>query len=264
MPSPKLLALDFDGVICDSIREGLRTAWQVCRQIRGGDGSPSPETLAAFVRLRPVLEYGWEFPVLLLAFLEGVPEADLLRDFQTVWRDRVLTTHHLSPIDLAARFDAARDRAIQANRADWLADQGLYPGVADRLRAILQSGLMVFVLTTKEGRFARQLLEIHGVTMPAAQVWGKEQARPKAELLRVLHHDTGVGYDDIWFVEDRLKTLQAAERQTDLSAIGLFFATWGYSTPTDRAEAVMDPRIVPLTLEQFRGDFSAWTRSGPD
>jgi phosphoglycolate phosphatase-like HAD superfamily hydrolase len=258
--APKILALDFDGVICNTIYEGLRSAWQVCREVRGEDGTnPPPEAGATFVRLRPVLEYGWEFPVLLLAILEGVPESVLVKEFQTAWREQVLAKYHLTPRVMVARFDAARDRAIQASLTDWLKDQWLYPGMADRLRAILRDGLRVFVLTTKEGRFAHKLLEIAGVTLPLAQVWGKEQARPKPELLRVLRQEQGVEYGDIWFVEDRLKTLQSVEKQMDLAAVGLFLATWGYLMLGDREEAGKDRRIVPLTLDRFCGDFSDWT-----
>ncbi len=259
---PQILALDFDGVICDTVHEGFRSSWQVCREVRGAGGAaPPPGAEEAFVRLRPILEYGWEFPVVLCGILDGVPEADLSRGFQTVWRQRIVEKYRLGPADWAARFDAARDRAIRASLDDWLADQGLYPGIADRLRRTLQDGVRLFVITTKESRFAHRLLEVHGVSLPIAQVWGKERARPKPDLLRVLRQEQGVAYTSIWFVEDRLKTLQAVEAEADLDQVGLFFATWGYATPDDRHNAAADPRIAPLTLEQFRADFPAWQRS---
>jgi phosphoglycolate phosphatase-like HAD superfamily hydrolase len=254
--------LDFDGVICDTVHELLRSTWKVYREIwgAGGDGPP-PEVEAAYVRLRPALEIGWESPVLLRAILEGVPEADLLRAFQTTWRQRILEAHRLNPADLAARFDAARDTWIRTDLRGWLASNHFYLGVAERLRAIVQSDVRVFVLTTKEGRFAHLLLEQNGVRLPPARVWGKERARPKADLLRVLREDQGVAYGDIWFVEDRLKTLQSIAQLADLKAAGLFLATWGYNTPAERGEAGAVGRIIPLTLGQFCGEFSAWPRT---
>ena len=258
---PKLLALDFDGVICDTAHEACRSAWQVCRQIVPLNGdAPPPELAAAFVRLRPVVEYGWEFPILALAILDGMPEAIIWDAFQTTCRQRILEKYRLSPRQFAARFDAVRDDAIAGSLDDWLADQALYPGMADRLRAILAEGTTVYVLTTKEGRFAHKLLATHGVSMPGDRVWGKEQARPKPELLRVLAKEHGVAYRDVRFVEDRLKTLQAVERETDLADVGLHLALWGYLMPTDRNTAARDPRIVPLTLDQFCRDFSQWTK----
>ncbi len=261
MTAPKVLALDFDGVICDTVREALRSAWQVSQEIRGGvEANPPPGVAASFIRLRPVLEFGWEFPVVVLALLEGADEATLLREFQGTWRQRILAKYQLSPADFASRVDSARDRAIRRSLTDWLADQGPYPGVADKLRTALKEGVRIFVLTTKEGRFAQKLLETHGVVLPADQVWGKEQARPKAELLRVLRQENAVSFADIWFVEDRLKTLQAVEQQSDLTEVRLFLANWGYTTASDCEEAERDPRMTPLTLEQFCGDFAGWTR----
>ena len=265
MTAPKLLALDFDGVICDTVREGCRSAWQVCRELVALNGeTPPPELASLFVRLRPVVEHGWEFPVLLLAILDGVPEDAIWKTFQTTCRERILQKYRVTPRQLAARFDAVRDRTIAKSLDSWLADQALYPGMADRLRGILAGRVALYVVTTKEGRFAHTLLERHGVTMPAERVWGKEQARPKPELLRVLARSRGLAYRDLWFVEDRLKTLRAVEREADLSEVGLFLALWGYLMPTDGGTATADPRVVPLTLEQFCRDFSAWTTDTPE
>ena len=261
MTAPKLLALDFDGVICDTVREGCRSAWQVCREFVPLNGdAPPPELISLFVRLRPVVEHGWEFPLLVLAILDGIPEATIWDAFQTTCRERILEKYRMTPRQLAARFDAVRDRTIAKSLDDWLADQDLYPGMPARLRSILAGDIILYVITTKEGRFAHTLLETHGVTMPPDRVWGKEQARPKPELLRVLAKTHGLRYRDIWFVEDRLKTLQLVRRETQLAEVGLYLALWGYVMPTDRDKVAADPRIIPLSLDQFCRDFSAWTK----
>jgi phosphoglycolate phosphatase-like HAD superfamily hydrolase len=261
--APKILALDFDGVICDTVQELLKSTWQVYRKIWGaGDDGPPPEVAAAYVRLRPALEIGWESPILLRAIVEGVPEADLLRAFQTTWRQRILEAHHLNQADLAARFDAARDAWIRTDLRGWLAANHLYPGIGERLRRFVASDVRVFVLTTKEGRFAHLLLEQNGVKLPSAHVWGKERSRPKVDLLRVLREGQDVALGDIWFVEDRVKTLQTITQVEDLEAVGLFLATWGYNTPAEWEEARADGRIVPLTLDQFCGELAAWPRTG--
>jgi phosphoglycolate phosphatase-like HAD superfamily hydrolase len=142
--------------------------------------------------------------------------------------------------------------------------QHLYEGVAARLRAILNSPTQVWVITTKEGKYAQLLLERNGVSLPADRVWGKEHARPKAEVLTTLHRDLGVAYRDIWFVEDRLKTLQSVEQRPDLADVGLFLATWGYNTPAEQAQAAADPRIQTLSLPQFCADFPAWLSAPGD
>jgi len=263
--SPKILALDFDGVLCNSVYEGMRSAWRAYLDIWGGSGdTPPPEVAEAFVRLRPALEIGWEFPVMLRAIIDGVSEATLLPEFQTTWRLRILEKYKLNQKVLAARFDGTRDEWIRTDLDSWLGCQNLYPGIAGRLNALLKSGVQMFVITTKEGKYAHLILERSGVPFPAERVWGKERARPKADLLRVLHREHGADYADIWFVEDRLKTLRSVKQQADLDAVSLFLATWGYTTPGEQAEVATDPRITSLTLEQFCGDFSAWTRPRTD
>ena len=262
MTTPKMLALDFDGVICNSVYEGLLSAWRVLRDLGAapGDG-PSPEVKATYARLRPALEIGWEFPVMLLAVLDGVPEDALLPEFQTKWCRQVLEKHRLDRKDLTRRFDATRDVWIGSDLDGWLGVQHFYAGIAARLRALSGSPVQVFVITTKEGKYAQLLLERNGVSLPADRVWGKERARPKADLLKTLHRDMAVPTRDIWFVEDRLKTLQSVERQADLGEVSLFLATWGYNTPAEQAEAGADPRIHPLTLAQFCADLPAWRPS---
>ncbi len=263
MAAPRILALDFDGVICDTVHELLKSTWQVYREIWGASNDgPPPEVASAYIRLRPALEIGWESPVMLRAIIEGVPEAELLQEFQTVWRQRILEAHRLNRADLSARFDAARDSWIRTDLRGWLASNHLYPGIAERLRVIVQSDVRVFVITTKEGRFAHLLLEQNGVKLPPAHVWGKERAQPKEDLLRALRQEHVVNYDDIWFVEDRLKTLQSVAQQADLRGVGLFLATWGYNTPAEREETARNPRIVLLTLHQFCGEFATWPRTG--
>ena len=47
MTAPKILAVDFDGVICDTAHETLKSTWQVYREIWNGSGDgPSPEVAA--------------------------------------------------------------------------------------------------------------------------------------------------------------------------------------------------------------------------
>jgi phosphoglycolate phosphatase-like HAD superfamily hydrolase len=259
MTTPKILALDFDGVICNSVYEGLLSAWRVHRDLWGVPGDdPSPQVKATYARLRPALEIGWEFPIMLRAVLDGIPEEALARDFQTTWRQHILDKYRLDKKDLTRRFDATRDAWIGSDLDGWLGVQHFYEGIAARLRTAIASPTHVFVITTKEGKYAQLLLERNGVCLPSDRVWGKERARPKAELLKTLHRDQGAAYRDIWFVEDRLKTLHAVEQHADLTEVGLFLATWGYNTPAEQAEAAADPRIHLLTLAQFCADFSAW------
>ncbi|MBE9012076.1 HAD family hydrolase [Pseudanabaenaceae cyanobacterium LEGE 13415] len=136
-----------------------------------------------------------------------------------------------------------------------MAEHEFYPGVIDRLRSILSSSTDFFIISTKEGRFIKQLLQKQGIELKDEQVYGKESKRPKPQILSELKQTYGETAS-IWFVEDRLKTLQAVEKQETLANVELFLADWGYNTESERREK--SDRIHLLSLAQFIQNFSNW------
>jgi len=147
-----------------------------------------------------------------------------------------------------------RDEWIAAARAGWLARHRFYPGVIDRRRALAGGPTRVVIITTKDGRFVRELFAQRGLDVPADRIHGKESKRPKADVLRALH----TGGERTWFVEDRLKTLEGIKTYGDLDDVRLFLAGWGYNFPAERQAAQGDGRIRLVSLEDFAGDFGAW------
>ena len=204
------------------------------------------------------MESGWETPLLIHAVLAGADEAGLLRD----WRPEAwLADAGLAREAAGVELDRVRDEWIARDEAGWLASHRFYPGVIERLRGLARGPVRVCVLTTKEGRFARTLLARQGVPLDPAQVYGKEAQRPKRAILAELA--AGGGATRVWFVEDRLKTLEDVQRDPALDAVGLFLAAWGYNTAGDREATRRDDRIVLLSLAQFAEDFPAWLARRP-
>ena len=68
---------------------------------------------------------------------------------------------------------------------DWLGLHRFYPGVIERLKQILDSTVELYIITTKEGRFVKQLLQRQGIDLGEARIIGKENKRPKYETLRI-------------------------------------------------------------------------------
>ena len=257
MSAPTILALDFDGVLCDGMREYFEAAWRAYRRLRPSvEPAPPAGLFERFARLRPVVESGFEMPLLIHAALAGADEAELLRD----WRpDAWLVRMGLAREAITAEIDRVRDAWIAEDETDWLDYHRFYPGVIERLRRLAGAPPRVVVVTTKEGRFARQLLARQGVELGAEDVYGKEARRPKREILKelVARHAAG-DTARLWFVEDRLETLADAARDPALEGARLFLAAWGYNTADDREAARRNDRIVLLSLAQFGQDFSAW------
>ncbi|MFN4279890.1 HAD family hydrolase [Thermosynechococcus sp.] len=246
---PSLLALDFDGVLCNGLREYFQTSWRVYRQIWPEQSlTLSLEEMEwKFGQLRPVITVGWEMPLLLRAILEGTPSQEILQDWPKV-RDRLLVAYHLSATDLGERVDSSRDRWIQTDWQSWLALHDFYDGVVAALQRWQAQGQPLAIVTTKEQRFVAYLLEQADLFFPPEAIYGKEQQQPKTNILKALQSTYGA---PLWFVEDRLGALLQVAATPELEATELFLATWGYTTAGDRAQAEAHPRIHLLSLEEF-------------
>jgi phosphoglycolate phosphatase-like HAD superfamily hydrolase len=238
-----ILALDFDGVLCDGMKEYFSSSWAVYCQIWSGQGTAPEGLFEQFALLRPAIEQGWEMPLLVWALMQGQqisPES---------WSDLVpelLVSGGYQPAQIAAAMDEVRDRAIKTDLAGWLDLQRCYPGTVDQLNA-LPADIYPVIITTKDGRFTRQLLESQGIHLPTDAIYGKEMRQSKADTLRQLLPTAA----NIWFVEDRLPTLHSIVSQPDLADIELFLANWGYNTAAERATANQDPTITLISLDIF-------------
>jgi phosphoglycolate phosphatase-like HAD superfamily hydrolase len=258
--APMLLALDFDGVLCDGMIEYFQTAWRgYCRIWSPEDKTPPAGLAESFYRTRPVVETGWEMPLVVRSLLQGISEAEILADWGTLAKQQI-EREGLNPADLSAAVDSSRDEWIAADLDTWLAQHRFYPGVVEWLAQTLQSGVDVYIISTKESRFIRQLLAQQGVDFPGDRLIGKEIRQPKAQTLRDLiqQHTQDGTPPAVWFVEDRLKTLQTIQPQPDLANVRLFLADWGYNTATERDTAQQDPQIHLISLAQFAGAFPGW------
>jgi len=114
-------------------------------------------------------------------------------------------------------------------------------------------------VTTKEGEFARQILEHWGIHL--ADIQGKEAGTHKCENLRLLIANYTAAHGRrprLWFVEDRLETLRHVTIHPDLADIGLFLAAWGYNTSEMRESVRDDGCIHLLDLDRFRSGLTAW------
>jgi phosphoglycolate phosphatase-like HAD superfamily hydrolase len=250
-----ILALDFDGVICDGMQEYFHSSWLVYRQIWSvPTATAPPELFPTFARLRPLIEHGWEMPLLVWALQQNTSENQIASNW-TGLAQQILDDHQLSSKDVVQVLDAVRDRSIAQDLPAWLNLQSCYPGTIEKLLA-LPANIHPIIITTKDGRFTRQLLEDRGVQLPPEAIFGKEGKQSKADTLRQLMTSQP---QQIWFVEDRLPTLQTISQQPDLNSVQLFLADWGYNTPAERSTAQQDDRVTLLSIDQFCQDPSSWT-----
>ena len=257
---PKILALDFDGVICDGIREYFETAKKAYKVIWSQNINYDCDRLfGLFSQFRPVIETGWEMPVLLRAVILGYKAMDIESKWGLICTE-ILSKDNLKKEELILILDKTRDSSINFDLDHWLNLHSFYPEVIRELPKLLNSTIHLYIVTTKEGRFVKQLLKSKGIQFPENKILGKEIKQPKYKTLRqiLIHYEEKP--QNLWFVEDLLKTLMSIHKQEELRRVKLFLANWGYNTTRTHSLAKKNG-VFLLSLNQFSKNFSNWIKS---
>jgi phosphoglycolate phosphatase-like HAD superfamily hydrolase len=251
MNAARILALDFDGVICDGMAEYWQTAWRTYTQVWQLDRlEPSPGVAEKFRELRPLIEVGWEMPVLIRALTLGISTERMHSSWQRI-RDRILADGRLSGVKVSQQLDSVRDSWIQQDPASWLRLHQFYPGVVEMLKELPARKIQPVIITTKESRFVTQLLQNQGIELASEFVWGKELKRSKIDSLKQILDRGSKKSPTVWFVEDRLSTLAKIATQPELESVKLYLAEWGYNTIAEREAALQQSRIHTLALSDL-------------
>jgi phosphoglycolate phosphatase-like HAD superfamily hydrolase len=251
MNAARILALDFDGTICDGMAEYWQTAWRTYTQVWQLDRIEPPAGMAEkFRELRPLIEVGWEMPVLIRAIGLGISTERMLSSWQRI-RDRIIADSRLSGVKVSQELDRVRDNWIEQDLTSWLRLHQFYPGVVEMFKTLPDRKIQPIIITTKESRFVSQLLKEQGIEIGSEFIWGKELKRSKTDSLKQILDRGTKKSPTVWFVEDKLSTLAKVASQPELEAVKLYLADWGYNTVAERESAQQQTRIQLLSLAEL-------------
>ncbi len=224
---PKVLALDFDGVIWDSAGECFEVGWRAYKELFGSDLSGEVNR-RKFLEGRPHARTGHDF-FLLLRLIETRPEVDLVR---FPWPEFVALRQALA--EESARFNTVfyqlRSKYRDQDFSLWASWQAPYPDLVALLDRWETRFLGTALATTKDQASAHALLQSSGRDWP---VFGKEFSLDKEQQIRGIAAKYGVGPEEILFVDDLLENLE----QVKPTGAYLAMASWGYNSPESRDEA---------------------------
>jgi phosphoglycolate phosphatase-like HAD superfamily hydrolase len=250
-----VLALDFDGVLCNGLNEYFAVSAQVYRELCPDIGCTShlEPFRAWFYRLRPVVTHGWEMPVLLHGLVEGEDPEEMEITWPQVQK-RLLAATGWTAQELGQAVDRVRDAWIERDEPGWLALHEFYGGVVAQVQGWLTAApFQPVIVTTKQERFVQALFHGVGIPWPSQWLYGKTVAQPKTAILQTLHQQYGVS----GFVEDRWEALAAVRQVPTLQNVPLYLATWGYTTP-HQVQLAAQVGIQPLTLAEFCDPLYLW------
>lgn len=249
----KIIATDFDGVICDGLAEYFYSSKLTYEQIWQESITNEHHLQNQFNLLRPIIETGWEMPLLLRALILGTKEIDIFNNWSKIYQE-ILSQENLNSQLISLTLDEVRQRQIQENLSGWLALHQFYPRVILQLKNFLAQSIKLYIITTKESIFVQKLLNQQGINLLTEAIIGKEKKRAKYETLRLIIAEEKVLPEQICFIEDRIEALELVQQQPDLQEIQLFLADWGYNTEKTRASLSSTTTIKLLSLNEFTSD----------
>lgn len=234
-----VIALDFDGVVCDSAGETVASGWRAGKNIWASEWDqkePPPEVVRRFRSLRPFMHTGYEAIAMTRMAYEGIEGEELDQEKFDELLDRTIDDTGFSREDLINMFAAARDKWIAQEPGNWLRRNRFYDAAADMVKS-LSERYPLYIVTTKQRRFAEKLLAENCPSASIRAVYGLRDMNSKEDVLEQLMGQAEFKNALFHFVEDRLRTLERVGRAINGSRLCLYLAGWGYNTPVDRRMA---------------------------
>jgi phosphoglycolate phosphatase-like HAD superfamily hydrolase len=243
----RVLALDFDGVICDSAREAFTVAVRSFAEVfpehrLPGAAEEDAGLYARFIEVMPLGNRAEDYAVSLAAFAKRQPLPD-----QAAYD---AFCESLDKVQLRAfhkRFYQIRSAWAGKDPEAWLTHMAPYPGITELLQR-RASDVHLAIATAKDRASVRRLLMAYGIAelFPDGFVLDKEAGVKKHLHIEQLAERTGVSPADITFVDDKVNHLE------DVATLGArcILAAWGYNGARERRVAEAQGFLV-CELEEF-------------
>jgi len=251
-----VIALDFDGVVCDSCGESSISAFKAAaiqwpETFKTNAAEARKHELMDKMRLvRPVVETGYENIVQIRCLYEGMGVEEMLDGWEHLL-PAAMKKWGLDRAKMVELFGSVRDDWIAQDLAGWLAPNRIYDGVVAPVKDAMTHD-EVYIVTTKQAHYTEIIMrDMAGINFPADRIYSQTvSGRPKGEVLAQLA-DRHKGTPACIFVEDKLATLEKVCKDASLNHWQLYLVDWGYSTRKERERAAANPRIKVIGYEAF-------------
>ncbi|MCL2294957.1 MAG: hypothetical protein FWC36_08860 [Spirochaetes bacterium] len=233
----KILFLDFDGVLCDSVNETARCAWlagSVVWEAWRGEDIPKAY-LEKFRTLRPLIKTGYQSIALMKLISENYTETFIKKEFHFM-QEQVFTSASLNRTMLINLFDRVRSDWIKANPRTWFEWQKLYPCTLDIIGVGRNHYKEVYIVSTKQKKFISRLLHFYGIGFNPNNIYGLEYGENKIEVIENILKEAKVSSKNAVYVDDYSNTLRSFAVTKALKDMRLYLASWGYIFPENIEE----------------------------
>ncbi|UCG69320.1 MAG: HAD family hydrolase [Thermoplasmata archaeon] len=246
----KILALDFDGVLCDSVNECLINSYNSFNII---DNMPTKKVYSlkmlvtseveTFTKFRPLVRVAREYYALWYLIKKNQP----IDPYKNIREQIKISDYKLDVFNTI--FLQQRREWMGKDIRSWLSHNPLYAGINEVLIKIFKRE-NVFIVSSKNKSAISAILENNGISIGKDKIWGADCNMDKVYVLNRFKEKYAISFSDIIFLDDNIYDLLKAK---ELGILG-FCALWGYSLVNEK-KRIRDNGIPVIALEDF-GDWA--------
>ena len=248
-PEKDILALDFDGVIVNSIEECLVVGYNSLQKHLGLSGfinrlnELNKEQITASKQMRNFIRHSEDYVYIFYALQRGAG----IRNQSEF--DNFLKRHADLKDSFHKIFYRERSQLLATERQRWLELNPLYPGMGDFIRTYRYPERLV-IITTKRAEFVVATLTAEDIGFPTANLFSADQGHSKSVLIAELLSSRAIQPQELHFIDDQVDTLITAKPLR----VNLYLARWGY-TNEDQVRLAEREKIPVLSRNEFFNHF---------
>ena len=243
----QLLAMDFDGVIADSILEcavvgynGYEIYCSRSQMIKTPDEIKS-DRLNKFRIMRPYIRSGEDYIYLFQAIDDGI----FIRNQEEFDNFR---NDHLDRRDLYYQiFYSTRKMMMKSDYKNWIKLNSLYDGMNEFLNS---KRVMIHIVSTKASKYIIEILKSNEIEFDLNYIHEAGRMSSKTNIIIGLLKNHHLLARDLIFIDDHLDTLHKVES----TGVRCFLAGWGYNTVKQRNKC-NDLNLELVDIQQFYKEF---------
>ncbi len=236
-----VLALDFDGLICDALNECILVSWNGYYGKSLDDFSQEgleviPRKFRKiFQRCRNFAQHLGHFIVPFLDAQNTIISAD---DFNLVYES--VSSDVVE--EFIQKVTTYRHQIRNTKETEWLQHHSLYPGMQTFLT---QMKLPVYIVTAKDGESVLKILNSVGINLDENRIFGEQKNKVEAfQQITDLEH---IHNQQLYFFDDNILNVLSAQK----SGYTAYWATWGYNAP-EHFHIAQENSVSSITLSQFQ------------
>jgi len=248
-PHSDILALDFDGVVVDSIEECLVIGYNALaiQQDRPDRISQveelNPDIISEARRIRNFIRHGQDYVYIHYALHQQV-NINNQQDF-----DQFLAKYKSLNSEFRRLFYAERTRFFNDDPKTWLALNPFYPGMREFLEKY-QPKDQLYIITTKLKENIEVIINAAKIDIAKKNILSADQKMSKPLIIEQLLCDNQLNPSAFHFIDDQVDTLIQAKS----TGVNLYLAGWGYNNKDQKIKS-RNEQLCVLTLKVFLNKF---------